>query len=222
MNEDNLAGDPIGSETGPDPLPFAARILTPKRLREWEVVDEKFWLEIDARYNSLPETILREIARADRREYDARRDERPRGKNSHKGINSKSGVAIENRPRTGGHFVAIDSEGLEISRQGQGPVILDQRTCLWMAGGAEGYENQSIVNTEKGLSSEEIFEFLLSLKRKFAAPSKKAGGSGKSPIFLGFGFSYDVAQIVKDFHFDKGWELQNGRLCRQSPRDCWT
>jgi hypothetical protein len=82
MNEDNPADDPIGSEAVPDLLPFAARILTPKRLKEWEVVDEQFWLEIEARYNGLPETILREIARADRREYDARRGNWPRSKAS--------------------------------------------------------------------------------------------------------------------------------------------
>jgi hypothetical protein len=89
---DGETEDPIGSETGDDLLPFAARILTPKRLKEWYVATDKLWLEIEGRYKGLSEPILREIKRADRREYDARRDTRPRG---HKGANSKPGSSLK-------------------------------------------------------------------------------------------------------------------------------
>lgn len=60
----------------------------------------------------------------------------------------------------GGHFVAIDSEGInigEVITEG-GSRYRDQRTCLWMAGGADGLSNQSLVDL-KGLSSERIFDF---------------------------------------------------------------
>jgi hypothetical protein len=82
----------------------------------------------------------------------------------------------------------------------------DQRTALWMAGGADGYENAYIEErTGVGFTSEQIFEFLLSLPKQFAARE----ASGKQPIWISFGFSYDVAQIVKDFPYEKAWELHN-------------
>ncbi len=96
---------------------------------------------------------------------------------------------------------------------------IDQRTCLWMAGGAEGFENRALVNLD-GCSSKQIFDFLLSLPRQFASPDAK----GKAPIFISFGFSYDVGQIVKDFPYEKPWEVQNGRPWSvfQTPRTLTT
>ena len=171
-------------------------ILTPKRLKGQRVADDKLWADVEEQCASLPDDVRREIARSDRRQYDRRRETRPRGANSHKGVNSKSGRKINARPRTGGHFVAVDSEGVEVARTvaGRGrkkATYIDQRTCLWMAGGADDFVNQTLINLG-GSSSEEIFEFLLSLPRKFASPDAKGG----APIFISFGFSYDVGQIL--------------------------
>ena len=146
---------------------------------------------------NLPDDVRLEIARSDRREYDRGRETRPRGANSHKGVNSKSGRKINARPRTGGHFVAIDSEGVNLSRTevGRGrkkATYIDQRTCLWMAGGADGFINQTLINLD-GCSSKQIFEFLLSLPRQFASSDQ----NGKAPIFVSFGFSYDVAKLLR-------------------------
>jgi hypothetical protein len=191
--------------------PFAPPIFTSTQLKGLHVPDAKLWDDIKEQYNKLPNWLLRAIARADRREYDALRDRVSRGKSGQKGVGSKSGRMINARPRTGGHFVAVDSEGLELTRTqvGRGrekATYIDQRTCLWMAGGAEGFVNRVLVNLD-GCSSEQIFEFLLSLPREFAAPNAR----GKAPIFISFGFSYDVGQIVKDFPYNKAWEIQNGR-----------
>jgi hypothetical protein len=186
-------------------------ILTPKRLKGRRVADDKLWAEVEEQCANLPDDVRRDITRSDRRQYDRGRETRPRGVNSHKGVNSKSGRKINGRPRTGGHFVAIDSEGVNLSRTDVGwgrkkATYIDQRTCLWMAGGAESLDNRLLVNLD-GCSSKQIFEFLLSLPRQFASWDP----NGKAPIFVSFGFSYDVAQIVKDFPYEKGWEVQNGR-----------
>lgn len=45
----------------------------------------------------------------------------------------------------------------------------------------------------------------MSLPRQFNLPGKPR------PIFISFGFSYDVAQIVKDFPYEKAWELHHGK-----------
>ena len=92
-------------------------ILTPKRLKGQRVADDKLWAEVEEQCASLPDDVRRDIARSDRRQYDRRRATRPRGANSHKGVNSKSGRKINARPRTGGHFVAIDGEGVNLSRK---------------------------------------------------------------------------------------------------------
>jgi hypothetical protein len=191
--------------------PFAPPIFTSTQLKGLQVPDAKLWDDIKEQYNKLPNLLLRAIARADRREYDALRDRVSRGKSGRKGVGSKSGRMINARPRTGGHFVAVDSEGIELTRAvvGRGrqkTTYIDQRTCLWMAGGAEGFENRALVNLD-GCSSKQIFDFLLSLPRQIASPDAKAG----APIFISFGFSYDIGQIVKDFPYGKAWEIQNGR-----------
>lgn len=197
--------------TGLSDLPFAPVILTPKRLKGQHVTDHRLWAVVEEQYAGLSDDMLREIARSDRREYDRRRERTARGKSGRKGAGSRSGRAINARPRTGGHFVAVDSEGLELARTvvGHGrkkTTYIDQRTCLWMAGGAEGFANRELVNLD-GCSSKQIFDFLLSLPRQCASPDAK----GKAPIFISFGFSYDVGQIVKDFPYEKAWEVQNGR-----------
>jgi hypothetical protein len=137
-----------------------------------------------------------EAQRQSRASYDKQRCRRP------------SGHRINDRP-VGGHFVIVDSEGVILNEEripatrtrGKETRIF-QRTCLWMAGGAEGYENQ-ILEDERGLSSARIFEWLLSLPRTFKSPDP----NGPQPIFAAFGASYDQAQILADLPNAKVWEF---------------
>jgi hypothetical protein len=137
-----------------------------------------------------------EDQRQSRASYDKQRCGRP------------SGHRVNARP-VGGHFVIIDSEGVLLKeenipatrRRGKETRIL-QRTCLWMAGGAEAYENQALED-ERGLSSARIFEWALSLPRKFASRDPQ----GRQPIFAAFGASYDAAQILADLPNSKVWEF---------------
>ena len=137
-----------------------------------------------------------EAQRQSRANYDKQRRGRP------------SGQRINARP-VGGHFVIVDSEGVILNEEripatrtrGKETRIF-QRTCLWMAGGAEGYENQ-VLEDESGLSSARIFEWLLSLPRKFKSPDPH----GCQPIFAAYGASYDQAQILADLPNAKVWEF---------------
>jgi hypothetical protein len=137
-----------------------------------------------------------EAQRQSRADYDKQRRSRP------------SGRRINARP-VGGHFVIVDAEGVLLKEEkvpaarthGKETRLL-QRTCLWMAGGAEGYENQ-ILEDESGLSSAKIFDFLLSQPRKFASRDP----DGRQPIFAAFGASYDQAQILADLPNSKLWEF---------------
>ncbi len=137
-----------------------------------------------------------EAQRQSRASYDKQRSGRP------------SGHRVNARP-VGGHFVIVDSEGVILNEEripatrtrGKETRIF-QRTCLWMAGGAEGYENQ-VLEDESGLSSARIFEWLLSLPRKFASRDPH----GRQATFGAYGASYDRAQIVADLPNAKVWEL---------------
>jgi hypothetical protein len=117
-----------------------------------------------------------------------------------------------------GSFVGIDSEGLNIGEPFEegDHTYQDQRTFLWKAGGVAGVSDQELVNIN-GLSSKEIFDFLLSLPKKF----NKAIGGIYAPIFVGFGFVYDVAQTVKDFPYDKGWEVKHGKPFEEKDNPDW-
>ena len=137
-----------------------------------------------------------EAQRQSRASYDEQRCGRP------------SGHRINARP-VGGHFVIVDSEGVILNEKSipatrtRGKEIrIFQRTCLWMAGGAEGYENQ-VLEDESGLSSARIFEWLLSQPRKFADRDPH----GPQPIFAAYGASYDQAQILADLPNAKVWEF---------------
>jgi hypothetical protein len=145
-----------------------------------------------------------EAQRQSRANYDKQRCSRP------------SGHRINARP-VGGHFVIVDSEGVILNEKsipatrtrGKETRIF-QRTCLWMAGGAEGYENQ-VLEDESGLSSARIFEWLVAQPRKFASDPHS-----RQPIFAAYGASYDQAQILADlpnakvwaFHTRKKWWLR--------------
>jgi hypothetical protein len=127
-----------------------------------------------------------------------------------------SGRRINERPRQGGPFISVDSEGANIGPpvvKGRGAnwrVVQKQRTILWMAGGSSDFPDQILVakgrQLNEGLDRETIWEWLLSLPRAFAGPSK----DDRAPIFIGFGFSYDVGQLVAGMPYRKGWELHNG------------
>jgi hypothetical protein len=165
-------------------------------------------------------------ARAEKRaEYDearaARRAEydKARGKRV-------SGRRLNDRLQ-GGMIVGVDSEGVKVGEpfileRGRPKTVLRedvrnwidpgksvyfrQRTCLWMAGGVEGFED-AILYSPDGLRSERIFEFLCSLPRKFSCSDPRA----KQPIFVGFGFGYDIAQILADLPKQELWEVRKGK-----------
>jgi hypothetical protein len=146
-------------------------------------------------------------ARAERkrryyRRRDAARTDKPSG---------PSGRRINNRPRSGGPFIAIDSEGINIGEpitRGKGAktkIIQRQRTVLWMAGGAEGFQDQILADPAT-LDRVRIWEWLLTLPRLFSGKN----ADDKAPIFVGFGFNYDVGQLIVGMPYKKAWELNSG------------
>lgn len=84
-----------------------------------------------------------------------------------------SGRRINERPRQGGPFISVDSEGANIGPpivKGRGAnrrVLQKQRTILWMAGGSAAFPNQTLAakgrELVEGLDRETIWEWLLSL-----------------------------------------------------------
>jgi hypothetical protein len=162
---------------------------------------------------------------AKKKAYDANR----------KGRNGKS---FDKKSHTGGNFVAIDAEGMDLPeppfRLGKdGSRIYyrnadeakadkknenyqDHRTVLWMAGGLDGIPNKTIVKLD-GFKSEDIMDYLCDLPQHFDNAIKQYGGSATmaQPIFISFGFGYDVGQIVKDMPYEKRWELDEGKAWSQ-------
>ena len=69
--------------------------------------------------------------KAARAEFDKARDNRPRG------------LRLDDRKRSGGHLVAIDSEGANFGAPVKRGAAEYQphRSILWMAGGAEGFKD---------------------------------------------------------------------------------
>jgi hypothetical protein len=150
----------------------------------------------------------------------------------------RSGKRFADKSHTGGNFVAIDAEGMDLPeppfRLGKdGSRIYyrnadeakadkknenyqDHRTVLWMAGGLDGIPNKTIVKLD-GFKSEDIMDYLCDLPQHFDNAIKQYGGSATlaQPIFISFGFSYDVGQIVKDMPYEKRWELNAGKAWSQ-------
>jgi hypothetical protein len=143
----------------------------------------------------------------------------------------RSGKSVMSKRRSGGHFVAIDAEGFNInnpicvdkdnnrvyvndikSAAKKHAMYQDHRTCLWMAGGVEGIPNKTAVSLT-GFNSEEIMSWLLGLPQHFDRAIKQYSGfaTDEQPIFIAFGFGYDVGQIVKDMPFEKRWEVNAGK-----------
>jgi hypothetical protein len=141
-----------------------------------------------------------------------------------------SGRRINNRP-TGGMIVGVDLEGVNLgapfilddkgfktrislsksemmkSVEAGETIYRDQRACMAMAGGAEDKDYKDQIRCwSDGASSENLIEFLLEQPRNFASKDPK----GMRPRFIGFGFDYDIAQILKDLPYAKLWELQKG------------
>ncbi len=130
-----------------------------------------------------------------RSQYHKRRNDRPSG---------ASALRINARPRKGGPFVAVDSEGINIGEptiRGKGEnkkIIQKQRSILWMAGGAGGFEDRFLADPNT-LDRERIWEWLTSLPRFFSGPN----ADDAAPIFVGFGFNYDVGQLVAGMPYRK-------------------
>jgi hypothetical protein len=159
-----------------------------------------------------------EIQKRIRAGFDALR-ERPSGPSG------PSGRRINARSKEGGPFVAIDSEGVNFGEPfllrngkrkaidpnnpptlGKGDSIRQlQKTVLWMAGGAPGFEDV-VLSDPNGLERERIWEMLLSLPRHFAGKHP----SDPAPIFTGFGFSYDFAQLVLGMSYEDAWSIYHG------------
>ena len=74
-----------------------------------------------------------------------------------------------------------------------------------MAGGAEGFEDQILADPAT-LDRVRIWEWLLTLPRLFAGTN----AADKAPIFVGFGFNYDVGQLIVGMPYKKAWELNRG------------
>jgi hypothetical protein len=146
----------------------------------------------------------------------------------------RSGTAFANKSHMGGSSVVIDAGGMDLPeppfRSGKdGSRIYyanadkakadkeheqyqDHRTVLWMAGGVQGIENKTIARLE-GFKSEDIMSYLCDLPQHFDKAIRQYGGSATKaqPIFIAFGFGYDVGQIVKDMPYEKRWELNAGK-----------
>ena len=178
------------------------------------------------RYRDSHPELRTEERRQARKAYDANRGTR--------------GQSATEKLRTGGQMIAIDAEGLhkgkpfwlrEIKQSGTGAKGVlyerieatdedtdktkyqDQRTCLWMAGGVQGIPNKQMVSFT-GFTSEEIMGWLVGLPRHFYHAIKQYTGQRSldtQPIFIAFGFGWDVGQIVKDMPYEKRWELNAGK-----------
>jgi hypothetical protein len=169
---------------------------------------------------------IQNLARAEKRaEYDKARAARHAEYDKARG-KRVSGRRLNDRPQ-GGMIIGVDSEGVNVGEpfileRGRRKTVLRedvrkwidagksvyfrQRTCLWMAGGVEGFED-AILYSADGLRSERIFEFLCSLPRKFSSSDRRA----KQPIFVGFGFGYDIAQILAGLPKQELWEVRKGK-----------
>jgi hypothetical protein len=146
----------------------------------------------------------------------------------------RSGRRFADKSHTGGNFVAIDAEGMDLeeppyrlAKDGsriyyanadaakadkKNENYQDHRTVLWMAGGTNGIDNETIVNLN-GFKSEEIMSYLCNLPQHFDNAIKQYSGAATmaKPKFISFGFGYDVAQIVKDMPYEKRYELNAGK-----------
>jgi hypothetical protein len=136
----------------------------------------------------------------------------------------------------GGHFILVyarDGTGSKIANaisaedkpkfiEAGEAVYRRQRPCMFMMGGVEdrGYRDQILASSE-GLKTYQICEWFLKSAREFASKDPK----GKQPVFVGYGFNYDGAQIVADLSKRKLTAISKGKpanrlddpRCRRNP-----
>ena len=163
--------------------------------------------------------------------------------------NRPSGRRLNNR-LTGGMIVGVDCEGMNVgghfilayARDGTGskianaisaedkPKFIDggeavyrrQRPCTFTMGGVEdqGYRDQ-ILESSEGLKTYQMCEWLLKSAREFASKDPH----GKQPVFVGYGWNYDDAQISADLSKRKLTAISKGKpanrlddpACRRNP-----
>jgi hypothetical protein len=79
---------------------------------------------------------------------------------------------------------------------------------MFMMGGVEetGYSDQ-ILESREGLKTYQICEWLLNSARQFASKDP----NGKQPVFVGYGFNYDGAQILTDLRKKKLTAVSKGK-----------
>lgn len=64
-------------------------------------------------------------------------------------------------------------------------------------------KGERIVSDRNGLKTADCFELMLQTKQRFP-----------NSIFVGFGFNYDINQILKDLPEDKLWDIHDNNSCR--------
>jgi hypothetical protein len=174
---------------------------------------------------------VQKLARAEKRAgFDKARGKRPWG------------LRLNNRP-TGGMIVAVDCEGMNVggnfilvhALDGTGKKIPNavsledkqkfidggeavyrrQRPCMFKMGGVEdqGYRDQ-ILESSEGLKTYQICEWLLKSAREFASKDPH----GKQPVFVGYGWNYDDAQISADLSKRKLTAISKGKPANRLER----
>jgi hypothetical protein len=168
--------------------------------KEGAAVDVYEFLERGREYERRLDRIARSAKRA---AYDKSRVDRPTGRN------------VVDRSQQGGHFVAVDFEGIDFGkpfkRPGDDPKqnarYQQHRAIQVSAGGAAGYKDVHRQNVN-GFTGEEICEILTSLPAEFVDPRK--GSEARAAIFVSYAFGYDIGQIVRDMPYEDAWELLHG------------
>jgi hypothetical protein len=172
-----------------------------------------------------------------RAEIDKARGKRPSGRRLNNRLTGGMIVGVDcEGMNVGGHFILVyarDGTGSKIANrisaqdkpkfiEGGEAVYRRQRPCMFMMGGVEdqGYRDQ-ILESSEGLKTYQICEWFLKAAREFASKDPK----GKQPVFLGYGFNYDDAQIVADLSKKKLTAISKGKpanrlddpTCRRNP-----
>ena len=175
--------------------------------------------------------------RARRAEIDKARGKRPSGRRLNNRLTGGMIVGVDcEGMNVGGHFILVyarDGTGSKIANaisaedkpkfiDGGEAVYRRQRPCMFMMGGVEdqGYRDQ-ILESSEGLKTYQICEWFLKTAREFASKDP----NGKQPVFVGYGWNYDDAQIVADLSKKKLTAISKGKpanrlddpTCRRNP-----
>jgi hypothetical protein len=181
---------------------------------------------------------LQRAARGEKRAaFDRARTDRPSGRRLNNRLTGGMIVGVDcEGMNVGGHFILVyarDGTGSKIANRISAedkPKFIDageavyrrQRPCTFMMGGVEdqGYRDQ-ILESSEGLKTYQICEWFLKTAREFASKDPR----GKQPVFVGYGFNYDDAQIVADLSKKKLTAISKGKpanrlddpTCRRNP-----